>query len=435
VYRWKFVLLLLLASGGVGACSGASGSDVPSSIGRPLSSRGAATRAFQVLHTFEDGRDGADPVDALLLVNGSAYGTTYSGGIRKYAMYDKHAVYNPSGTIFKIAASGKYSVLYRFAAHVPLGQRAYPDGALVNDPAGNFYGTTSEGGPTYKGTVYELSARGRATTLYTFKGGSDGEYPYAGLFRDARGNLYGTTEAGGGGCNGAGCGTVFKIDAARRESVVYAFTGSADGCVPYGGVVRDRQGNLYGTTTECGSPDCAMGYLCGIAFKIDPQGQETILYRFTNAAGGQGPDDSLLQGSDGDFYGTTDTGGTAYRGVVFKIDKHGNETVLYNFTGGSDGAGPFGGLIQDAAGHLYGTTEFGGGYSCSDGNGCGTVFELDTTGKETVLYRFTGKRDGMDPLAGLTMDSAGYLYGTTELGGDKSCNNGLGCGVAFKLRS
>jgi uncharacterized repeat protein (TIGR03803 family) len=216
--------------------------------------------------------------------------------------------------------------------------------------------------------------------------------------------------------------------------MLYAFAGGSDGCVPYGGVVRDRQGNLYGTTSECGSASCPIGYVCGIAFKIDPHGQETILCRFSNSVDGLGPDDTLLQGSDGDLYGTTDSGGAAYDGLVFKLDKRGNETVLYNFMGGSDGAGPFGGLIQNAAGNLYGTTTNGGGYACNDGNGCGTVFELDSTGKETVLHRFTGTRDGMWPLAGLTMDAAGYLYGTTVYGGDKECDNQLGCGVAFKLK-
>lgn len=392
------------------------------------SSAAAPTHSFQVLHTFEDGRDGAEPAAGMLLENGAAYGTTRSGGIRKYD------VYNPDGTIFRIDASGKYSVLYRFAVHVPFGRRAYPDGGLVSDAAGNFYGTANEGGPEAKGTVYEFNRRGRTTTLHTFTGGADGEYPYAGLLRDAAGNLYGTTEAGGSsGCNDAGCRTVFKIDKHKHESVLYAFAGNPnDGCVPYGGVVRDRRGNLYGTTTECAG--CPMDYVCGIAYKIDPQGHETILYRFTNSPGGLGPYDTLLLGSDGNLYGTAGSGGASYAGLVFKMDTRGKETVLYNFTGGSDGAFPFGGLIADAAGNLYGTTASGGGYACDDGNGCGTVFELDTSGKETVLHRFTGKRDGMDPVADLTVDSSGNLYGTTEYGGDRKCNNGLGCGVAFMLK-
>lgn len=425
-----FVFLTIFAT--ADGCSGSNGSGLPDRIGRALGNRAAATHAFQVLHTFEDGRDGADPAAGLLLVNGTAYGTTRSGGIRKYA------VYNPAGTIFKISADGRYTVVYRFAPHLPLGQRAYPDGALMTDSAGNFYGTTNEGGPMYKGTVFKRSARGRVTTLHTFTGGTgDGEFPFAGVLRDGAGNLYGTTEAGGGtGCNDAGCGTVFEIDAKNRESVVYAFAGGSDGCVPYGGLVRDRHGNLYGTTTECGSTSCPIGYSCGIVFKIGPNGHETILHRFTDFAGGLSPDGTLLLGSDGMLYGTADAGGSldADGGLVFKIDKHGHETTLYAFSGDSDGANPFGGLIQDAAGNLYGTTSNGGGHACNDNNGCGTLFEIDPSGKEIVLYRFKGKRDGMDPMASLAIDSSGYLYGTTEYGGDDRCNNGLGCGVAFKFK-
>lgn len=431
--RWQRLFFCLLLVSGVSACSGPSGSGVLSSIGRARDTQETGTQSFQVLHTFENGRDGADPSGSLLLVNDTAYGTTWNGGIGKYA------VYNPDGTIFKISiGGGHYRVLYRFAAHVPFGQRAYPDGGLVSDSDGNFYGTTNEGGPYAKGTVYKLSPRGRVITLHTFEGGpADGEYPRSKLLRDAKGNLYGTTEAGGStGCYGAGCGTVFKIDKSGYESVLYAFAGDpADGCVPYGGVVRDRQGNLYGTTTECGSAPCTMYYVCGIVYKIDPHGRETVLYRFTiDGAGGAGPDDTLLLDSNGALYGTTDAGGKADDGVVFKVDEHGNETVLYNFTAGSDGAAPFGGLVQDAAGNFYGTTEDGGGYACNNGNDCGTVFKLDASGNERVLYRFTGKQDGADPVATLSIDSSENLYGTTEYGGDDTCNYDLGCGVVFKLK-
>ncbi len=427
--RWRLVLVVVLLSALAGACSAQNGLGVSPSIGRALAGRGPA-QSFEVLHTFEDGRDGSRPEAPLLLVDGTAYGTTLGGGIRKYG----DDVYNPAGTIYKITAAGKYSVLYRFTTHIPFGQRAYPDGGLVRDPAGNFYGTTNEGGPSHLGTVFKRNANGRVTTLHTFTGGSDGEFPYSGLLRDGHGNLYGTTEAGGNNrCNYAGCGTVFKIDANRHESIVYAFAGNpGDGCVPYGGVVRDRHGNLYGTTTECAG--CPIDYVCGTAYKIDPRGRETNLYKFTTSSGGLGPDDTLLLSSDGYLYGTTDAGGAGGDGVIFKMDTRGNETILHNFRGGGDGANPFGGLVQDAAGNFYGTTEFGGRGNCTDGNGCGTVFELDTAGKETVLYRFTGKQDGEGPMAPLTMDSTGYLYGTTPYGGDTSCDNGVGCGVAFRMK-
>jgi uncharacterized repeat protein (TIGR03803 family) len=421
---WPSALCLFAAVSVIG-CSSSSVSGVPSSAARTTTDRIAPTQSFQVLHTFEDGRDGAEPDSGLLLDGGVLYGATYRGGDR-----------NDAGTVYTLTPTGQYSIIHRFVPHAPFGQRANPEGSLLRDSAGNLYGTTLEGGPLHKGTVYELSASGRVTTLHTFTGGSDGQFPHAGLLRDAAGNLYGTTEAGGNSfCQGGGCGIVFKIDTANKESVLYAFIGgTADGNDPYGGLARDRQGNLYGTTIGGGTSNC-VGEGCGIAFKIDASGNETILHRFTEGADGGHPAATLIQGSGGNFYGTTDSGGKVDAGgTVFKIDKTGKETVLYNFVGGSDGAGPFGDLIQDAAGNLFGTTEFGGG-SAQCENGCGTVFELEPSGHETVLYRFTGKKDGSYPLAGVTMDAAGYLYGTAPQGGGQKCANGLGCGVAFRLKN
>ncbi len=413
---------LLAAVSGIGCSSSGASSILPLSLST-AAARVTSTQSFQVLHTFTDGRDGAEPNSGLLFDGGKFYATTYRGGDR-----------NDGGTIYTLTPTGEYSIVHRFVQDAPFGQRANPDAGLVSDPLGNFYGTTLEGGPLHKGTVYEFSASGRLIILHTFKGGADGEFPYASLVRDSSGNLFGTTEAGGNSlCEGGGCGTVFKIDAANRESVLYAFTGgAADGNDPYGGVVRDQQGNLYGTTMGGGTLDC-VGEGCGIVFKIDASGHETILHRFTEGPDGGHPAGTLLQGSGRIFYGTTDSGGKVDAGgTIFKIDTTGKETVLYNFIGGSDGAGPFGGLIRDAAGNLFGTTEFGGGsVKCS--SGCGTIFKLDSGGNEAVLYRFTGKKDGAYPLSGVIMDAAGYLYGTASQGGDLRCANGLGCGVAFKL--
>jgi uncharacterized repeat protein (TIGR03803 family) len=374
-----------------------------------------------VLHTFHKGRDGAEPVAGLLFLNGSAFGTTYLGGDR-----------NDAGTVFKIDASDNYTIVHRFVPHAPPGNTANPTAGLINDSAGNIYGTTTEGGSMHRGSVYKISAGGKISTLHSFTG-PDGNHPYAGLLRDSAGNLYGTTEFGGSACGSIGCGTVFKVDTHNHESVLHAFTGGSDGVDPYGGVVRDRHGNLYGTTSGGGTSDCA-GEGCGIIYKIDSQGHETVLHRFTNGADGGHPMASLFQGSNGTLFGTTDSGGKVDWGTIFKIDeKTGNEIVIYSFNGGSDAGTPFGGVIQDASGNLFGTTEFGGGYRC-EGSGCGTVFEIDTTGKETILYRFTGKGDGFGPMSSVAMDSAGYLYGTTEYGGDRECDNGLGCGVAFKFK-
>ena len=148
-----------------------------------------------------------------------------------------------------------------------------------------------------------------------------------------------------------------------------------------------------------------------------------------------GPNDSDLPSSIARTLGTRSATAQSFQIIhTFENGFDGAEPVLYSFTGGSDGASPFGGVTEDAAGNLYGTTTDGGGYACNDGNGCGTVFKVDATGKATVLHRFTGKHDGMDPMAGVTLGSSGYLYGTTEYGGDHTCDNGLGCGVAFELK-
>ena len=419
--RWIFRPVYLVVVAALCACSGATYQNGASPLGAEFRSSGNAASSFQVLHTFEGGRDGAEPTADLVFVGGIAYGTTYAGGDN-----------NDAGTVFSIDSNDPYSVLYRFVRHAPPGQHANPAGGLVPDDAGNFYGTTTEGGTMHQGTVYKVSARGKVTTLHTFTG-PDGLFPYATLLRDARGNLYGTTEFGGTGCGSTGCGTVFKVDTRNRESVLYSFAGGSDGVDPFGGVVRDSHGNLFGTTSGGGSSNCA-GEGCGIVYKIDSQGHETILHRFTNGADGGHPFDTLLQGSDGALYGTAESGGTVDGGLLFKMDKAGNETVLYNFLGGSDGFGPFGNVIRDAGGNFFGTTEFGGTSCTNTTYGCGTVFEYNANGTETILYRFTGKRDGAQPVTDLVMDRRGYLYGTTEYAGDKECRSQVGCGVAFRLK-
>ncbi|HZT14017.1 MAG TPA: choice-of-anchor tandem repeat GloVer-containing protein [Candidatus Baltobacteraceae bacterium] len=415
--RFLFPVWLVALVSAAG-CSSATVVGVPLSNARSAAHGVAPALSFQVLHVFEDGNDGAEPYAALLLNNGALYGTTYAGGDS-----------NDAGTVYRITQGNAYSIIHRFVRQAPPGHRANPDGGLVSDPAGNLYGTTTEGGPMHMGTVYKINPAGQVITLHTFTG-SDGDFPYATLLRDTAGNLYGTTKYGG--ASACTCGTVFKIDSTGRESVLYSFAGGTDGSGPYGGVVRDAQGTLYGTTLTGGSSHC-VGEGCGIVFKIDSHGHETVLHRFPNSANDGGhPGDTLLFGPDGNLYGTTDSGGTVDRGTVFKIDKAGHETVLYNFTGGSDGAGPFAGLIQGAAGKFLGTTEFGGGTQCQ--LGCGTVFELDSLGHETVLYAFTGGADGAYPIAGVIADAAGVLYGTTSQNGDAECRNGVGCGALFKLK-
>src|ERR1039458_5027725 len=186
------------------------------------------------------------------------------------------------------------------------------------------------------------------------------------------------------------------------ETVLHHFASPPQGAYPEAGVVRDPAGNLDGTTVNGG----AAGW--GVVFKLDTAGRQTVLYNFTGGADGGNPSGGVIGDSAGNFYGTTLNGGAASWGVVFKLDKSGHETVLYSFTGGTDGWNPSGGVIRDSAGNLYGTTQIGGA------EGWGVVFKLDKSGQETVLYSFTGGTDGWNPSGGVIRDSAGNLYGTTS---------------------
>jgi uncharacterized repeat protein (TIGR03803 family) len=301
------------------------------------------------------------------------------------------------------------TVLHSFTS-IPDG--AYPFAGLIRDGAGSFYGTTSVGGNADYGAVFKIDATGKETLLHSFTGSpTDGASPYAGLIRDAAGNLYGTTSLGGASSNCLeGCGTVFKIDATGSETVLYSFTGtSGDGADPMAGLVRDAAGNLYGTTANGGTSEL------GTVFKVDKTGRETVLHSFTGyPTDGAHPWAGLLRDAAGNLYGTTYGGGTLDYGTVFKLDTTGKETVFYSFQGyPEDGSFPQASLVQDATGNLYGTTTQGG---TSDPLG-GTVFKLDVAGQEVVLYSFTGGTDGADPIAGLLRDASGNLYGTTYTAG------------------
>lgn len=377
-------------------------------------------QTFSVLYTFHGQGNGRYPEGRLVQGSeGGAYATTYSGGSFGY------------GTVFAIDSRGKESVLSSFWGGNGLG----PESGLTQDSAGNFYGTTYDGGTLEGGlclhgcgTVFKLGLSGKLTVLYAFTGGADGGQPEAGLVQDAVGNLYGTTTIGGDlSCRyGLGCGVVFKLDTTGKETVLHAFSGSpSDGWYPTGELVPDGNGGFYGTTWF-GGPS---GY--GTIYKLESSGQETVLFNFTGISGGEYPNGPLVQDAQANVYGTTNGGGDTscdLCGLVFKLDAAGHETVLHTFTGSSDGAYPYAGLILDPLGNLYGTTYGGGSTGC--GVGCGTVFKVDAKGNETVLHAFTGGADGAWPRDRLIMDASGNLYGTAPGGGDLSCG---GCGVVFKL--
>jgi uncharacterized repeat protein (TIGR03803 family) len=248
---------------------------------------------------------------------------------------------------------------------------------------------------------------------------SDGGRPLAPVIRDADGNLYGTTEFGGDtGCDyGDGCGVVYKLDTYGNLTVLYAFTGASDGVGPLSGLVRDAAGNLYGTTQGGGTSGL------GNVYKIDTSGNFTVLYSFAGADGAQ-PYGGVTHDSAGNLYGSAEFGGASGQGVVFKIDTLGNESVMYSFKGndlhhGTKGSQPLSGVIRDSAGNLYGTTYYGGAADY------GTVYKLSASGRITVLHSFV-YTDGHSPSAGVVRDSAGNLYGTAPGGANDA-------GVLYKI--
>jgi uncharacterized repeat protein (TIGR03803 family) len=358
-----------------------------------------------VLYAFTGAADGQYPYNAGVIFGSDCqlYGTTFYGGKAG------------DGVLYQLDGDLNETVLHSFRSFTANGY-GQPTGNLIQDSQGNFYGTTFIGqadvGYGY-GVVYKVDTTGHATVLHNFTGGADGGNPYGGVIRDSKGNLYGTTQGGG----TSGAGVVFKIDTLANETVLYTFTGGADGAYPDAGVIRDSAGNLYGTTVQGGASGA------GVVYKIDMSGNETVLYSFTGGADGGYPVGGLIRDSKGNFYGTTNGGGASGAGVVFKLDTSGNETLLYAFTGGADGAYPLWVVLaRDSVGNLYGTTENGGT------SNAGVVFKVDTSGNETVLHSFTGGPDGGNPEVGVIFGPAGKLYGTAAFGGQTNA------GVVFRVK-
>jgi uncharacterized repeat protein (TIGR03803 family) len=321
-------------------------------------------------------------------------------------------------------------VIYSFAGG---NDGEYLDTDLVMDSAGNLYGSTVQGGDFSSGTVFQLSPSGDGwthTVLYSFTGGTDGAEPYKGVTLDTHGNIYGTAVAGGGGSCEGGCGVVFKLTNSGgtwAQTVIHQFTGGSDGSGPGSGLTFDQQGNIYGMTPTGGT------YGLGVVYQMQPQTNGTwtlnVLNAFTGGDDGStGSAGRLILDRAGNLYGVATFGGANGHGVAFEIT-HGQTgwtlVPLYAFKDQPDGASPYGGLIFDKAGNLYGTTYYAGVHDV------GTVYKLTHAhGRwiETVLYSFKGGNDGSSPISTLVSDKAGNLYGTTSAGGTH-CD----CGVIFKL--
>jgi uncharacterized repeat protein (TIGR03803 family) len=315
-----------------------------------------ATGTEKILHTFTGGADGGNPRAGLIRdTTGNFYGTTYSGGA------------SGDGIVFKLTGS-TLTVLHSFSGT----DGAHPAAALIRDSTGNLYGTTFYGGGDVScscGTIFKIDPTGTESVLYSFTGGTDGKFPAGRLLLDPAGNLYGTASQGGivncGRFNLSGCGVVFKLDPTDQLTTPYTFSGNSDGGQPQAGLIRDSSGNLYGTAFAAGDLNriCAQNNGCGVVFQLSPTGQQTVLHMFSNGTDGANPAGDLIRDAAGNLYGTTKLGGGGTSigfGTLFEIQSGGGEVILHTFTGNADGGDPVAGLIRDSAGHLYGTTTAGG---------------------------------------------------------------------------
>jgi uncharacterized repeat protein (TIGR03803 family) len=388
----------------------------------------------QTVYNFQGTPDGSLPDGRLLKdAAGNLYGTTGSGGAFGF------------GSIYELMAGGGEKLLYSFTG----GADGWaPSGGMLRDGSGYLMGTAAGGGDfggncgdvNGCGTAWVLSPAGKLRVLYTFTGGADGANPAGGLVRGSNGVFYGTTEQGGsttGPCVAQsetqfGCGVAFRLDRDGTYTVLHTFTGGSDGQMPVAPLTLDASGNLYGTTFYGGgstSSACTTDQPsgCGVIFKIDASGNYSLLHTFKGTPDAAWPEESdVTLDAAGNLYGTTAGGGASQWGAVYKIDSAGTESVLYSFTGGSDGAIPRSGLIRDGKGNLYGTASFGP-ISATDqctAATCGVVFKLTPSGTETVLHRFPGRSL---PVGDLLLDQ-GYLYGTTLGGGSANA------GVVFKVK-
>jgi len=380
----------------------------------------AQSAFFTTLVSF-DGPNGNFPwAPVIQATDGSFYGTTRWGGANCGS--------DGCGIVFKITPDGNLRTLYSFCLLPNCADGNAPFAPVVQAADGDLYGTTEGGGVYSNGTVFKITVAGTLTTLYSFCALGypcpDGAGPRTGLVQGTDGNFYGTTGDGGSSnyCEGYNCGTVFKITPQGALTTLYSFcsqSGCPDGALPYDGLVQGTDGNYYGTTGIGGSNSDCNDYDdgCGTVFKIAPNGTLTTLYSFCSQSGcpdGAYPFAGLVQSTDGNFYGTTTGGGTTDNGTLFKITPAGALTTLYRFDG-TDGSQPYGGLVQATDEDFYGTTLNGGTY------GGGTVFKITSAGTLTTLHNFCAKgwpcADGSGSEAGLVQATDGFFYGTTGAGG------------------
>jgi uncharacterized repeat protein (TIGR03803 family) len=363
----------------------------------------SSAQTFTTLLSF-NGPDGANSTAGLIKASdGNFYGTTNQGGAHS------------DGSVFRITPAGVLTTIYSFCSKSACSDGANPVGGLIQATDGNLYGTTE------LGTVFKITLSGTLTTL----GGTGGQSPMAGLIQGRDGNFYGTTARGGVNiCTlrpgyRVSCGTVFKITPGGQVTTL-ASLDQANGCLPSAPLIQASDGNFYGTTPKCGGTYPGLGTI----FKVTPTGTVTVLHSF-DGADGELCYAGLVQGTDGNLYGTTSFGGgnANYSGTVFKITLSGQFATLHSFDG-SDGSGADAALIQANDGNFYGTTS---GFGSTN---LGTVFKITPGGALTLLHTFDGT-DGQLSYAPLVQGANGDLYGTTEFGANTACSEG--CGTIFRV--
>lgn len=412
-----------------------------------LSIAPAGAQNLSVLHYFSDEYDGAEPLAGLTFdAQGNLYGTTYgevtAGG----------GLCPSEGTVFELSDHGSGWTLTSIAGFIGTcfdqQNGANPAGRVLFGPDSTLFGTTQRGGnpgcagesggPALNyggcGTVFSLhvcrSPQCSWTLAYLFvfgENGAVGRDPSGDLLLDQAGDIFGSA------------GVVYELmpsNGGWTESVLNQFAGGSGGSNPNGGLIADATGNLYGTTSEGGSMGCYMGGGCGVVFKLTPSNgswTETVLYTFTGGSDGGSPYSGLVFDQSGNLYGTTSRYGAGGGGTVFELSPSSGGgwdfSVLYSFMG-SGSCGPAASLASDASGNLYGTTVCGGA------NSKGNVFKLTRSGSGWTynsLHDFTGGTDGALPYSNVIFDSVGSLYGTASAGGFVPRCEGFGCGVVWKI--
>ena len=378
---------------------------------------------FNLLHTFSGSPDGTLPNTLIRDPGGNLYGTTVSGG---FADCPNAPPPTGCGTVFKLANNGDYTVLYAFQGNQ---DGDNPVGGVSRDAAGNLFGTTAgiEGATA---TVFKVDKNGNETVLFGFTNFVDGAFPKTPPILDKAGNLYGTTYYGGDvncGFDGNGCGVVYEITAAGQFKVLHTFTSIKDGIWPIGGLVIEAAGNLYGATAEGGDPNCnPAGPACGTIFEVAKNGKYTVLYRFTGQADGEYPGCVTADGAGG-LYGVTGGGGDlgcgfSGCGTIFQISRSAGFKILYAFQPifpndqGSDCP------VHDSNGNIYGT------HGGSGAHGGGYLYKLDASGKYTDIFDFPPYPSNLGSApTGVVLTPNGDFYGTLDLGGAD------GFGTVFEL--